>query len=293
MHGNVPELDIQRASLTTISVGQVAIGPITVGEVLLNNADFSMSAAQGVLQNVSVTVTIHVSLSWHVHVGLPWPIPDINEGDTYDLGSLGFSAAVGDITIPALNNIHIHIPSLVAQNTSVSANPVTNLQLHNATADQIRAQNVALPSAGFTIAGLALNSVQGSAISIPAAKIDQAAVGHVRGDPLSIPTVSLSHLNLPAAQIPHVSSSAPLDIPANLSPQALGFGDNDSLLSAHVTLTPSARSHIDHLEISNANASATVEQVVLHNVVLPYDVLNLTLSQVGINTIGIPAFTIS
>ena len=49
-------------------------------------------------------------------------------------------------------------------------------------------------------------------------------------------------------------------------------------------------SHIDHLEITNANATATVGQVVLHNVTLPYDVLNLTLSQIGKDTVSIPAY---
>ena len=34
-------------------------------------------------------------------------------------------------------------------------------------------------------------------------------------------------------------------------------------------------------------------QIVLHNVTLPYDVLNLTLSQIGINTVAIPAFNVS
>jgi hypothetical protein len=60
-----------------------------------------------------------------------------------------------------------------------------------------------------------------------------------------------------------------------------------------IHLRPSALSHVDHLAISNANANATVGQVVLRNVSLPYDVLNLTLSQIGINTISVPAFAVS
>ena len=66
---NVPQLDVQQANLQSIDIGQVAIGPITVGDLVINNVDVSMSAAQGVLQNVSVTITIHVSVEWEVHVG--------------------------------------------------------------------------------------------------------------------------------------------------------------------------------------------------------------------------------
>ena len=51
--------------------------------------------------------------------------------------------------------------------------------------------------------------------------------------------------------------------------------------------------NVNHIEITGANASATVGQIVLHNVTLPYDVLNLTLAQVGLNTVQIPAFNVS
>jgi hypothetical protein len=35
-----------------------------------------------------------------------------------------------------------------------------------------------------------------------------------------------------------------------------------------------------------------VSQIVLNDVTLPYDALNLTLSQIGINTIDIPVLTL-
>ena len=60
MLAKVPQLDIKQAGLQTVSLGQISIGPITVGELVLNGADFTMSAAQGVLQNVSVTVTLRI-----------------------------------------------------------------------------------------------------------------------------------------------------------------------------------------------------------------------------------------
>ena len=99
---------------------------------------------------------------------------------------------------------------------SVAADPL-GLQLQNATADQVHAHNVVLPSAGFSIAGLTLNSVQGTDVTLPAAHVDQATVGHLHGDPIALPAFVIDNLNLPTAQIPDVSSSAPLDIPADLS----------------------------------------------------------------------------
>ena len=75
---------------------------------------------------------------------------------------------IGDIVIPGLNNVHLHIPTLTAQNMSLSADPI-GLAAHNAAADQIHAANLVLPSAGFSIAGLALTSITGNTIGVPAA----------------------------------------------------------------------------------------------------------------------------
>lgn len=292
MHVSVPELDVQQAGLTSIAVGQVGIGPISVGELVLQNADFAFSAAQAVLRDLTVTVTLHIKVGWHIHIPLPWPFDDIDLGDDYDLGSFSFSMPpIGDVTIPGLNNIQVHIPSLTAQNMSVTATPLTNLQLNNAVADQVRARNVVLPTAGFTLAGLTLNSVQGDNVSVPAASIGQATVAHLHGDPASISAFSLSSLTLPAAQVPTISSTAPFDVPVTLQPRTLSLPAG--ILHLSLTITPSALSHVEHLEISNANANASVGSVVLRNVVLPYDVLNLTLSQIGITSIGIPTFAAS
>jgi hypothetical protein len=288
---NVPALDVQQANLQGIDIGHVAIGPITVGDLVLNNMDFSMSAAQAVLQSVGVTIRIHVTVDWHVHVGMPDWIPDINIGDTYDLGTLSFGPInIGDVVIPGLNNVHLHIPTFTAQNMSLTANPI-GLKATNARAETIHAANVALPSAGFSIAGLALTSIQGNAVSVPAAKLDSASIGHLTGDPINVPAFTGGNLNLPAAQIPQLSSSTPLDVPADLETLSVGF--DAGIVAVHIHLTPSALMHVDHLEITNASANATVGQIVLHNITLPYDVLNLTLSQIGINTVAIPAFNVS
>lgn len=290
MLAKIPQLNVRQAGLQAVSVGQLGIGPISVGSLVLNNADFAMSAAQGVLQNMSVTVSLHITVEWHVHVGLPDGIPDIDIGDTYDLGTFSFSAPVGNIVIPGLSNLHFHIPSVTAQNLSVSANPV-GLQINNVVADQIHAAEIVLPSQGFTIAGLTLTSLAGNGIGVPAAKIGQATVGHVHGDPVKIPTFTLGGLNLPAAQIPVISSSAPLTIPANLQGPSPGF--DAGLLRVAIHIMPSVLTHIDHLEINGASANATVGQIVLHDVTLPYNALNLTLSQIGLDTVEIPSFTVA
>jgi len=88
---SVPEVNIQRGGLTAISVGQAGIGPIQVGELVLDNAELTMSAGQAMLQDVEVTVALTVTLSWSLHIPLPWPFDDINEGDTYTFDAPPFT----------------------------------------------------------------------------------------------------------------------------------------------------------------------------------------------------------
>jgi hypothetical protein len=75
---------------------------------------------------------------------------------------------------------------------------------------------------------------------------------------------------------------------------SIGFGNpHHSLLSIRIYAKPRAHMHVGHLEITDATASATVGSIALHNVTLPFDVLNLTLANVGINTVQIPAFNVA
>jgi hypothetical protein len=290
VQGKIPQLSAGRASVQTISIGQLGLGPISVGNLVLSNIDFGLSAAQAVLHNMSVTLTLHLSLEWHVHVGLPDGIPDIDVGDTYDLGSPSFSFPVGNVTIPGLSDLKFNIPSLTAQNLAATVSPLA-LQLTNVSVEDIHASDAVAPTSGFVISGLAITSLGATGIGVPAATIAQATIGHLSGDALKLPAVTLAGLQLPAVQIPSINSTIPLDIPANLPGVAVGF--DGGLLRVLLHITPSVQSHIQELNITGADAAASVGQVILHDVTVPFDGHNLTLGQIGIDTITIPSFSVA
>jgi hypothetical protein len=292
MQAKIPELDVERADLTSLDVGQIGIGPITVGELVIQDVDFRLSAGLGIIRGMTVTLRLHIEFEWAIHIPLPWPFDDIDIGDTNDLGTYAFSLPpVGDVTITGLSNLNISIPSITAHNVNASANPLTNVRLNNAFAEQVAAHDATLPSAGFTFAGLSLNSFEGENISLPAASVPQAIIARVHGDPLDVSEVSLNGVTLGSTAIPTVRSTSPFDVPADLQSRRLEF--DMGILTFALIITPSAIAHIPFLEISNSNASATIGRVVVRNVTLPFDVLNLTLSQIGINSVRIPAFNAS
>ncbi len=142
-------------------------------------------------------------------------------------------------------------------------------------------------------AGLTLDSVEGEALAVPAASLDSATVEHVHADPLRLAQVGLSALSLPSAQSPTIANTASVVIPLALGALPpipiidLGF------LSVDLILTPHVETTVQHLDISTVTANATVGQIELDNVTVPFDVFNLTLSQVGINTVAIPTFAAS
>jgi hypothetical protein len=186
----------------------------------------------------------------------------------------------------------VNIPTLTAQNASGQADPLS-LSVSNATADQIRASNTVLPTAGFTVAGLSVTSIEGEQIDVPAVGIDSATVAHLHGDPIVIPNFTLRNLTLPAAQSPSITNTAPLVMPLALGPLRPAPGIDIGILSVALLITPIVTTHVGHLEITSVTASATVGQISLRDVTLPYDVLNLRLSQLGINSVAIPSFAVS
>ncbi len=299
MHVNVPALDVNQASLQTIDIGTVAIGPITVGSLVVSNTDLNMAVNNLLLQDVTVSMRIHFRFMWNIHIGLPDGIPDFDEGATYDLGDLHIPPfglppiPIGDVLIPGITNIHLSIPTITASTVSVNASPL-GLHLDTAIADQIHGTNTTLPVGGFSIAGLSLNSVDGTAVSVPDAHLDSATINHFHGQPIHVATFALDTMNIPNLNIPHATSLAPLEIPATLPEYSIGFGTpHHSLLSIRIYAQPFVHMHVGHLELTDANASATIQSLTLNNVTLPYDVLNLTLGNVGINTVQIPAFNVA
>ncbi|HEY1298464.1 MAG TPA: hypothetical protein VGJ60_35725 [Chloroflexota bacterium] len=287
---NVPQLGVQQAGLSSIDLGQVAIGPITVGDLVLTNTSVALNAGRAVARNVNVHVTLSLSLEWEIGISVN-DILDIHEHHTTSLGSVGLDMPQTDITLPALSNISVAIPSLTAQSVSVQADPLA-LSLHNATADNLNATNVVLPSAGFSIAGLSLNSIDGTNVTVPAAKLERATVDHLHGDAVAVPALGLSNLSLGSAHADSIVNTAPLDLPVTLRPShEPGF--DAGILKVILHITANATAHIPFLEINDVSASASVGRIAVHNVSIPYDVHNLTLSQVGITAVSVPAFNVS
>ncbi len=173
---------------------------------------------------------------------------------------------------------------------AATSDPITNLQLGAASADQIQANNLKVPTAGFTIAGLGFGPLSVAGVGVPAANLDSVTIGHVHGDAFPLGQMVISNLGLPSASIPDIVGQG-VDVTATPTPKAfhLDLGCLDLILRVN----PVAEAKIDQLVIRNVHASTSIGKIELHNVVAPYDLLNLTLGQIGVNTISVPTVAVA
>jgi hypothetical protein len=166
-----------------------------------------------------------------------------------------------------------------------AANPVANVQLSNAVAEQVHARDVALPSAGFTI-----DAVRVRGFGAPAASVESVNVGRVHGEAFPTPDMTLANLTLPSASVADIVSQG---IDSVATPFGKAYHLDLGCLDLTLKIKPRAEAHIDQLIINGLTTSPSIGTIELHNVVAPYELLNLTLSQIGIEQIQVPIIAIA
>ena len=246
-------------------------------------------AADGAfLRNFVVTVTYNMKLDWHLHIELPGNV--IDDSGTEDLDSPTFIIGFGDIRLPGLENLKIDIASLAVDSPSATILPITNIQLGKAIAEGIQAKTLKLPTAGFSLNGLGLGTLNVGGFGAPAATVDSATIARVNGDTTPFGQMSLSNLGLPASQIPDIVAQG---VDSTATPKPKAFHLDMGCLDLVLKVNPTAQAHMDEFIIRNVKASGSIGKIELHNVVAPYELLNVTLSQLGIETISVPSVAIA
>ena len=286
----VPETKIARTRVERVDVGEIKIGAVHVGQLLLSDLHVQTSTGLARMRNVRLALHLEFELDWRVGVTISMPdgIPNVDFSDsgTLDLGTLDLAIQFGDLTLPGLANLSFDIASLPVNDLAAVIGPIKNLNLGTLVAEQIRAQNLTAPTAGFTLSGLNLGGVHIAGLGVPAAGVANATVGRVTGGALPIPALNIPNIGLPQTSIPTMSSQ---DVNATANPIVSRLpGVDIGLLAAKLKVTTTASFHLDELRLDNLKAAAAIGNIALKDVVLPYEVLGVTLSQIGIETLEIP-----
>lgn len=292
MKATIPETRIAKSNVQQVNVGEVKVGPIEIEKLVVRNVHVQTSTGVAQMRNVRTALTLAFVLDWKVGVSIDTPLGDVdfNRSGTINLGSLSFALSFGNLNLPGLANLSFDIPSLPVTNVSALVGPIKNLNLGSVLAEQIRARDLIAPSDGFQLTGLGLGKLRAEGLNVPAAAAGQVSIGRVKGGALPLTNLTIPNLALPQATIPSLVSN---NIDATTNPASKGLHADAGLLDVTLRVTTTARLQVAELRIDNLKASSTIGAVELTNVVLPYEVLNLTLSQIGVESIEVPQLEVS
>jgi hypothetical protein len=230
-----------------------------------------------------------MKLLWEVSVDIPL-VGSFGWDGSIDFGTHSLPVRLGDVSVPGLQSLSIDLASVSANNVNAVIGAIRNLRLGPVVAEQIRANNAVAPTPDFSLTGFGLGSLEVDGVSVPGATATDTTIARLHGDAFPPGDVTISGLALPQASLGQIASQG-LDTRATSNPLILSA--DAGVLKVSLSLTPSARMEADELRLSNVRASASVGAVVLRNVVLPYDVLDVKLSQLGIETIQVPRIEVA
>lgn len=287
---SIPQAGIGKASVQKVSVGEVKLGPVHIGRLNLKNLHVDASTGTALMRNVKVVLNLKFGLDWKVGVtiDMPFPLPDIDfsEHGTLDLGALRLGVGFGDLTLPGLADFTLDVPSLPVNDLSAVIGALKNLNLGAALAERIKAQGLSGPKQGFQVNGLGLGGFNAQGINLPDAAMTGATVGRISGGTLPLAGLSIPGIAFPQVTLPAVSCR---NVGATSNELVKPMPTVDvGLLQATLTVTVTADFHMDELRVEGVKAAASIGEVALTNVQLPYEILDLTLSQIGIECVEVP-----
>ena len=294
MKATIPKANVAKATVQQVEIGEVKIGTVDIARLVLNAVHIDSSTGLAQMRNTRLDLTLRFALSWQIGIVISMPdgIPDLDfsRSGTLDLGRLDLGLTLGNITLPGLSRLTFDIPSLPVTNLQAVIGAIRNLDLGPIAAERIAAAGIAAPVPGFQISGFGLSSVRADGLTAPAASIEESTIARVTGGAIPLPNLRIPGVNLPRAIIPSVTSQ---NVDARTNPVVASLTAEAGILATTLRVTTTARLRVDEFRLDNIQAAASIGEIVLSNVVLPYEVLNLTLSQIGLQSIEIPQLTVS
>lgn len=298
MQANIAEANIQRTDIQQVNVGEVQIGSTSIQQLVLRDMHVGMHTGAVRLRDLRVNIGLSWAIDWSVHVTVDVPdwlpgIPDelsFSYSGTIPLPGMSITVPFGDVDLAGLSDLSLDIAQFQANNLTAAIAPLTNLQLGPMIAEQIRARNVVAPLPPMQLSGMGLTRLMVQGLTVPGASLGDVSIGHAGGGRVPIASVGIPGFSLPATSAGSMQSNN-LDVQATSNPYE--FPADAGVLKLTLHLTPSAGLHMARMEMDNIQASASIGRLEMANVVLPFDVFNLTLQQLGITQIGIPSMEVA
>jgi hypothetical protein len=285
---SIPDASVATLSVGQVDVRQVVVGPMEVGRLVLNDLHVDLSTGAASFRDVRVTIVLDLRLDWRVTIKIPLA-GSFSWNGTVKMGSHSFTVGLGDITVPGLQSSSLDLPSSTVDRLQAVVAPLHDLHLGQLVAEQLRLHGVTAPVPDFTLTGLGLGRIGLTGLGVPAAASAVATIDRVRGGELPIGQVTIPDLRVPEVSAGRITSAS---IDASGTSNPVRFVADAGVLTLTLHTTPGARIRARELRLDNLRTGVAIGAVELHDVVLPYELLGLTLSDIGINTIDVPVIEV-
>jgi len=290
----IPQVQIDQASSQQVQVGEVRLGAVNIGRLTLSQVHMGLTTGTIRLCGVSVSLGLSFGLDWTFSLkidGLELLPSFIVRKGHINIGALAMNIPLADISLDGLDKLALNLKSTTAKDVKATVGAIKKLKLGNLVAERIQAQGLSAPAGGVQIAGLGLGGIAASGLVLPDASLVGMTIGRVSGGSVPLDTVSIPGVKLPPTGVDKIVISdiegKPRDSTHSLGPAGAG------LLQATLTVTVSAGMSIDELRLANLSAEATIGEIKLDNLTLPYEVMDLSLSQLGIRNIQVPKMEVN
>jgi hypothetical protein len=284
MKASVPEVTIGRLSVGGIDVSQVSVGPLHAARLVLDSTHVDVATGAAAFSDLQVTVTLTMRIDWTVRVKIPLARTYTWQG-TVKIGTHSFTVRLGDVTVPGLESFSLDAQTASFDAVEATLGPLRNLRLGPLVAEQLRMQGVVAPVPSFTLTGLGLGRVGLAGLGVPGVTSTAVTIDRAHGQALPMGSVTIPDLRLPQASTDQVTSGE-IDVSGRSRP--IRFVADAGLLTLTLHTTPGVRLRTRELRLSNVRTSASIGSIELQDVVLPYELLGLTLSDLGIELIDVP-----
>lgn len=280
---NVEELAVGSGTIGNISINQVNVGTAKIDKVTLANTVATVKAGNVFLQNVRMNLELQFHLDWWYDIGIA------SDSGSENLGSMFFSLTIGNVTVPALQDIHLNVPSVDVHNVTASMPAINSLKLGAAGFASLSAKKTSLPVAGFSLSGLGMGAFSLSSAQVPQTFTDEATIASFAPSAeIALPGFTMGAINVPQTNIPNVNSGA-FNLDAQASDRSIGvdFG----IFGVTIRVTPIAHMAIGAMVMSNLSLSASVGSVVATDIKVPVNAKGILLDNVTMTDVTVKNIT--
>jgi hypothetical protein len=276
---NVAQVLAKSGKVGEVSVGEISIGDVVVDKVTLTDTSANLKSGSAFLQNVDMTLELKFKMHWWYDIGI------YSDSGDENLGSLGFAMNIGNVQVPSLEDIQLEIPSVSVNNLNAQFSPIKNLNLGAAGFTKLKVDDTTLPSAGFTLNGLATGALTLSGLGAPEVSSAKASIDEFKpAQTVVLPGAKLTGLAIPSTAIPNVSSGDfGLDAQASSRSISVDFG----IFGFTFIVTPVVHMRIGAMTLQSLSLSANVDQAAVENVRLPVSVRSILLKSLKLEDVSV------